>query len=157
MRKKTLKIIGIILVVLSGVIFIFSKTKRITPLSWAHNEVNKSMFFATAINGYDPVAYITVNKAIEGDESYSYKWNDATWFFASEENKNTFKENPEKYTPQYGGFCAFAVSKGFTANSNPNVFELIDGKAYFFADESVKTKWLGSKKENLQLSEKNWN
>ena len=156
MKKRTLKIIGIVLLVLIGIVFTFAKVNRVTPLSWNHNSINQPMFSNQAINGYDAVAYLTQNSAIKGNESFSYNWNDATWFFENKENKNAFIENPKKYAPQYGGFCSFAVSKGFTANTNPNSFEIIDGKIYLFADNDIKSEWLNQKDENLKIANKNW-
>ena len=156
MKKRTLKIIGITIPVLIGIVFTFAKIKRITPLSWHHSSINQPMFSNQAINGYDAVAYLTQNSAIKGEESFSHNWNDAIWFFQNKENKNAFIENPEKYAPQYGGFCAFSVSKGFTANTNPNSFKIIDGKIYLFADDDVKSEWLNHKDENLKIGNENW-
>ncbi len=156
MKKRTIKIIGIVVLILVGIIFTFAKIKRITPLSWNHNSVNQPMFSNQAINGYDAVAYLTQNLAIQGKESFSHKWNDATWFFQNEENKKMFMENPTKYAPQYGGFCSFAVSKGFTANTNPNSFKIINSKTYLFADDDIKSEWLNNKEENLKIGNINW-
>ncbi|MGW9686634.1 YHS domain-containing (seleno)protein [Flagellimonas sp. 2504JD1-5] len=156
MKRKTIKIIGITLAVLLGLIFTFAKIKRISPLSWGHKEVNQPLFSDTAINGYDPVAYIVSDKAMEGNEEYSYHWKNATWLFASEENQKLFMESPDKYTPEYGGYCAFAVSKGFTANSSPNAFDIIDGKLYLFDSEEVKQEWKSDLQENLKKGKANW-
>jgi YHS domain-containing protein len=133
-----------------------AKVKRVSPLSWGHKEVNQAMFSNEAINGYDAVSYHTESKAVIGETAYSYQWRNGNWLFSSEENQKLFKENPEKYSPQYGGYCAFAVSKGFTANSNPNAFEIIDGKLYLFADEGMKSNWKENQKENLLKCEENW-
>ena len=154
--KRTVKIIGIVLLCLVAIVIVFAKVKRITPLSWGHKEVNQPMFSSEAINGYDPVAYTTENKAVAGNEKISHTWNDADWYFSTEENKNLFAANPEKYVPQFGGYCAFAVSKGFTANIDPNAFEVINGKVYLFADEKVKSDWMGNQVENLKTAEANW-
>ena len=155
MKKRT-KIILVSFVALIAFVFIFAKIKRISPLSWGHKEVNQSMFSNEAVNGYDVVAYFTENKAVVGNETYSFKWKNANWNFSSEENKNLFIQNPGKYIPQYGGYCAFAISKGFTANTNPNSFEVIDDKLYLFDGESVKADWKENLEENLQKSELNW-
>jgi len=115
------------------------------------------MFSDEAINGYDAVAYFTKNKAVIGDDAFSYQWNGANWYFTNEENKNIFAENPIKYAPQYRGHCAFAVSKGFTADSNPNTFKILEGKLYLFDSESVKINWEADLSESLLKGEKNWN
>lgn len=157
MKKRTLKIIGIVLITLIGTVFTFAKIKRITPLTWSHNTVNQPMFSDQAINGYDVVVYFTKDKAIKGDVLHSYKWSDATWYFSNEENKTLFIETPEKYAPQYGGFCAFAVSKGFTANTNPNSFKIINGRLYLYSDDDVKSEWLSNQDANLKICDNNWN
>lgn len=155
MKKRT-KIILISLAAFIVLVFTFSKVKRVSPLSLGHKEVNQSMFSNQAINGYDAIAYFTENKAVPGNEAYSYNWKGADWNFSSEENKKLFSENPEKYAPQYGGYCSFAVSKGFTANTDPNTFEIIEEKLYLFDGESVKEDWKANLKENLQKCEMNW-
>ncbi|MCG8577013.1 MAG: hypothetical protein MI810_19185 [Flavobacteriales bacterium] len=154
--KKGIKIglITLVIVLVAG--FTFAKVKRISPLSWGHKEVNKPMFSDQAINGYDAVAYWTENKAVAGNENFTFSWKDAEWSFSSEENQKLFSENPEKYAPQYGGYCAFAVSKGFTANPDPEAFEIIDDKLYFFADEGVKADWKSDLNGNRQKSNTNW-
>lgn len=155
MKKRT-KIILITLLAIIGLIFTFAKVKRVSPLSWGHKEVNQPMFSSQAINGYDAVSYFTENKAILGNETYSYNWKNAHWNFSTQENKKLFSENPEKYTPEFGGYCAFAVSKGFTANTDPNSFEIINEKLYLFDGESVKTDWNTNLKDNLQKCQTNW-
>ncbi|WP_420602351.1 YHS domain-containing (seleno)protein [Flagellimonas sp.] len=155
MKKRT-KIFLITLSSIVVLVFVFAKAKRISPLSWGHKEVNQPMFSNQAINGYDPVAYFTHNEAVLGNETYTYDWNNAKWNFSSEENKQLFTENPEKYAPQFGGYCAFAISKGFTANSSPDSFELINDKLYLFDNEDVKLSWKENLEENLRVSEENW-
>ncbi len=154
--KKRRKIIGIGILILVMLLFTFAKVKRITPLSWGHHEVNKAMFSSEAINGYDAVAYFIENKAIQGKEMYVFNWKDADWYFSSDENRKMFSKNPEQYVPQFGGYCSFAISKGFTANTNPEVFEIIDGKLYLFDSEGVKADWKANKDENLKACNANW-
>lgn len=156
MKKKIFKIAGIILAVLIIAVFIFAKVNRVSPLSWGHAKVNTPMFSNQAINGYDPVSYFSENKAIPGIESISYEWNDATWYFSSEANKNSFVEAPEKYQPEFGGYCAFAVSTGFTANPDPTIFTFVEGKLYLFNGEDVQKSWLDDLENNLPLSHQNW-
>lgn len=83
-----------------------------------------------AIMGYDPVAYFVEGKPAMGMEKYSYRWNDAEWYFASKQHMTMFKENPDKYAPQYGGYCAYAASKGYYAETDPNAWAIHDGKLY---------------------------
>jgi len=83
-----------------------------------------------AIKGYDPVAYFTESAAVKGDEAYSYEWNHGLWLFSSNANRELFEEDPEKYAPQYGGYCAYAVAKGKFAKVDPEKWTVLDGKLY---------------------------
>ncbi len=146
-----------IITVLVVIIFSFTTYKHIRPISWnMHNKINQGVFSDIAIEGYDPVAYFTQQKAVKGEEANAYKWNDATWYFSSAENMKLFKENPEKYAPQFGGYCSYAVSTGFTAKIDPEAFNIIDGKLYLYNDQNFKTKWEENQKENLEKDIKNW-
>jgi YHS domain-containing protein len=91
--------------------------------------VNAS-FTGTAIEGYDPVAYFNEGRPVEGKSEFSQEWMDATWYFASAENRDLFAADPEKYAPQYGGYCAWAVSQGYTANIDPQAWKVVDDKLY---------------------------
>lgn len=86
-----------------------------------------------AVKGYDVVAYITDNKAVEGSKDHAAEYNGVTYYFATAENKDTFTKSPERYLPQYGGWCAYGVA---AANQkfpvDPEVFKVIDGKTYLF-------------------------
>lgn len=86
-----------------------------------------------AIQGYDPVAYFTMNKAIEGKKDFSASYNGVTYRFASKQNKDEFMRNPSRYEPQFGGWCAFAMGKkGEKVEIDPGTFKVVDGKLYLF-------------------------
>jgi YHS domain-containing protein len=86
-----------------------------------------------AIQGYDPVAYFTMNKAIEGKKDFSASYNGVTYRFASKQNKDEFARNPARYEPQFGGWCAFAMGKkGEKVEIDPGTFKVVDGKLYLF-------------------------
>ncbi len=102
-------------------------------------------FFATrtdtAINGYDTVAYIVQNKAVKGDDHFVVEWRGAKWKFANQGNADLFKGAPEKYAPQYGGYCAYGVATDSLVKVDPNNFAVIDGKLYLNYDTDVQKKW----------------
>jgi YHS domain-containing protein len=101
----------------------------------AEELVNTGYFGDVAIKGYDPVAYFTENRAVEGLEQFSYRWLGATWYFASAEHRDLFAKDPVKYAPQYGGHCADGVSLGtITTNIDPNAWRIIEGKLYLSYD-----------------------
>lgn len=115
-----------------------------------------SDFFGKAIRGYDPVAYFTEGKPVKGDSDYTYSWNDAEWYFSSQENLSLFTANPEKYAPQYGGYCAWAVSKGYTAKVDPNAWYIHNDKLYLNYSRSVQSTWQQDIPGNIASADKNW-
>ena len=96
----------------------------------------------TAINGYDTVAYFTVGKPVPGRDSFVQMWMDAKWKFSSQANLDLFKANPERYAPQYGGYCAYGVTQGALVKVEPEQFTVRDGKLYLNYDADVQAKWL---------------
>jgi hypothetical protein len=112
----------------------------IIALVWAgaaaaeeRSPVNTGYFGNVAILGYDPVAYFTDGRAIQGKPEINQSWLGATWHFTSAEHRDLFAAAPMSYAPQYGGFCAGSVSMGkITDNIDPNSWRIIDGKLYLF-------------------------
>lgn len=83
-----------------------------------------------ALKGYDPVAYFTDSRPVKGLPEWESKHEGATYRFASAASRDRFQANPTKYLPQYGGYCAWAVSKGHTANISPNAWKIVDGRLF---------------------------
>jgi YHS domain-containing protein len=94
-----------------------------------------------AMNGYDAVAYVTDGRPVEGSPQFETKWNGVLWRFASAAHRDAFFENPERYAPQFGGYCAYAVSQGHTANGDPRVWKIVDGRLYLNYYTSVQRTW----------------
>jgi len=115
--------------------------------------VNTGRFNDTAIDGYDTVAYFTQNKPVEGNKVHQVKWRDANWYFSSEENKTLFTAEPEKYAPQYGGWCAYAMSKGDTARIDPDAFDISNGKLYLNYNKNVQEIWLEEKLSHIEKAD----
>ncbi len=111
---------------------------------------------AGAIKGYDPVAYFKQDQPVKGSEDYSYEWMEATWYFSSKENLDAFKESPEAYAPQYGGYCAYAISQGYTARIEPEAWKIVDGKLYLNYNQQIKKKWEANETEFIESADKNW-
>jgi len=109
-----------------------------------------------AIRGYDPVAYFKEAKPVKGSDEYSFKWKDANWLFSSKENLDSFSLNPEKYAPQYGGYCAYGLSEGHKAPTDPNAWTIVDGKLYFNYSLKVKELWIKNPTERIEKADKNW-
>jgi YHS domain-containing protein len=106
----------------------------------------KNSFFGgradTAINGYDTVAYFTVGKPVKGQDSLTTEWMGAKWKFSTQAHLDLFKANPEKYAPQYGGYCAYGVVQDNLVKVEPDQFTIRDGKLYLNYDAEVQAKWL---------------
>lgn len=109
-----------------------------------------------AINGYDPVSYQTMQLASKGDTSHSYRWKNSQWLFVSAENRGLFIADPEKYAPQYGGFCAYAASKNALAPTDPEAWTVKDGKLYLNYSKSIRTTWQQDIGSNIELADGYW-
>lgn len=96
----------------------------------------------SAILGYDTVAYFTDGKPVKGQDALAYEWIGAKWKFASQSHLDLFKASPEKYAPQYGGYCAYGVSQGNLVSIEPDKFKVLDGKLYLNYDADVQAIWL---------------
>ena len=109
-----------------------------------------------AIKGYDPVAYFTENMPVKGSKEFTHESNGATWMFSSAENRDLFIANPKKYTPQFGGYCAYAISQNTTASIRPEFFTIHDDKLYLNFSKSVHKRWSKSKEDLIDKAEANW-
>lgn len=109
-----------------------------------------------ALRGFDAVAYFAVENAVEGNPRFAYAWNGAKWLFSSEENLQKFAQNPEAYAPQYGGYCSYAVSHGYTADGDPRAWKLVDGKLYLNYNDKAKEAWEKEQEKNIQQGAENW-
>lgn len=94
-----------------------------------------------AILGHDPVAYFTVGKPVKGLDEFTWEWMGAKWKFSSRAHLEAFRAEPVKYAPQYGGYCAYGVSRGYLVKIEPEQFSIIDGKLYLNYDASVQAEW----------------
>ena len=120
------------------------------------SEVYTGFWSNKAVSGYDTVAYFTEGKPVKGSSKFKYKYQGAEWFFSSAKNLDLFKNDPEKYAPQYGGYCAWAISQGHTASADPKQWNIQDGKLYLNYDASVQKDWLKDKANFIELANKNW-
>lgn len=109
-----------------------------------------------ALKGYDPVAYFNEGGPTKGSPNFTHQWMGAEWHFASAENRDQFSADPERYAPQYGGYCAYAVSEGHTANINPEAWKIVDGKLYLNYSKGVQKKWEKDQAGRIQAADENW-
>jgi len=94
-----------------------------------------------AIKGYDTVAYFKAGKAVKGSASFTFPWHDMTWQFSTKENRDLFAASPDKYAPQYDGWCAWAMTESRLAVTDPEVWKIVDGKLYLNCSQAAYEKW----------------
>ena len=105
------------------------------------DQISTGLFNSRAVSGYDTVAYFTESKAIKGSKKYKAEYQGAEWRFSSQENLDLFLSEPEKYAPQYGGYCAFGLAMGHAVSSDPEAWKVVDGKLYMNYSKKVKVRW----------------
>jgi YHS domain-containing protein len=109
-----------------------------------------------AVRGYDTVALFAESGLTKGNPAHEYVWNGAKWLFSNAENLEKFKANPETYAPQFGGYCSYAVSHGYTADGDPETWKIVDGKLYLNYNQKAKEAWEAEQQKFIKDGEKNW-
>ena len=109
-----------------------------------------------AIDGSDAVAYFTKGAPVSGKSAFVYDWNGATWRFSTADNRDAFVADPQAYAPQYGGYCAWAVSEGYTASTTPKAWKIVDGKLYLNYSRSIQRKWERDIPARIAAADKTW-
>lgn len=109
-----------------------------------------------AVDGTDVVAYFTESRPATGNASFSHDWNGVSWHFVSAANRDTFAAAPQRYAPQYGGFCAYAVSEGYTASTTPEAWKIVDGKLYLNYSKRIQRRWERDVPARIASANANW-
>lgn len=109
-----------------------------------------------ALRGYDPVAYFTAGTPTPGTAEFNAKHDGATYQFSSAANRDAFTKEPAKYTPQFGGFCAFAAALSKKFDADPNIWKIVDGKLYVNFNADVAQKWNADVPGFIQKANANW-
>jgi hypothetical protein len=109
-----------------------------------------------AINGYDVVAFFTDSNAVKGMPAFKVHWQDADWLFINTEHAASFKANPEKYAPQYGGYCAYGTAEGHKAPTEIDTWKIKDGKLYFNYNKQVQKMWLNDLPHLIEKADGQW-
>lgn len=108
-----------------------------------------------AVGGYDSVSYFG-GKPVRGSDQFVTVWNGATFKFANARNLATFKADPDRYAPQYGGHCAWAAAKNYRFAGDPNVWKIVNGKLYLNYNRSVQVKWEKDLPGQIVKGDINW-
>src|SRR6516164_1201079 len=111
-----------------------------------------------AIRGYDPVAYFNANKPVQGKTEFVYTWDNAKWYFSSQQNLDSFRTNPMKYAPQYGGYCAYGCSQGqgHKASTSADAWTIVNDKLYLNYDTKIRSTWNKDRQDRIIQADKNW-
>ena len=124
--------------------------------AFAGDLVNVSGASKAAVSGYDTVAFFTDSKPVNGSPFITAEYQGATYFFASEEHKQLFTENPDKYVPQFGGFCAFGVAIDKLLPVDISTWQVRDGKLYLNLNPDILKKFNADFEGNVAKANKNW-
>jgi YHS domain-containing protein len=124
--------------------------------AFASELVNVSGASKIAVSGYDPVGFFTEAKAVNGSPFITAEYQAATYFFATEEHKKLFAENPAKYAPQFGGYCAYGVSLGKLFPVDINTWQVRDGKLYLNLNADILKKFNADLNTNVAKAEQHW-
>lgn len=111
---------------------------------------------ATAVGGFDPVAYFIDGKATEGDPRISLELDGAVYQFASSSNKSLFEADPEAYLPEYGGYCAWAVGQGYSADIDPEAWTIHDDRLFLNYNRSIRRKFQSDIENSIAGADSNW-
>ena len=137
----------------------FSRVIAIAALSLLSTAALAGEFFETdgvALRGYDPVAYFASAEPQQGQAQYSYEYKGSKFYFASDANRRAFMAMPEKYAPQFGGYCAFGTAQGYKVSTQPDAFAIVKHKLYLNYDKKVQGIWRQDVPGNIAKAEKNW-
>ncbi|MEM7357697.1 MAG: YHS domain-containing (seleno)protein [Pseudomonadota bacterium] len=113
-----------------------------------------------AIDGYDPVSYFDDNKAVKGQAAHTCEYGNATWYFSSAENRDRFLADPERFAPQYGGYCAHSISNNKIVQASSKSFVIRDNKLYFYVNDTLSNRDANKSAISFEKSrakrDKNW-
>ena len=122
----------------------------------ANEPVHTGWFNDVAAGGHDVVAYFTRGEPVEGSTEHSTEWRGAEWRFASANHLARFREDPERYAPAYGGYCAYAVAQGSTAPGDPEHWTIHDGRLYLNYNADVQEKWSADRAAHIAAADRHW-
>ena len=144
------------IVVACGALLAAAAISMVQPAKADKAPIYTGTFSSLAVGGYDPVAYFTQGRPVKGSSAHQLRHKGAKWRFASQANLEKFRADPGKYAPRYGGYCAWAVSQGYTAKGDPQYWKIVDGKLYLNYDASVQARWEKDIPGFIRKADANW-
>jgi YHS domain-containing protein len=143
-----------IIIALAATVALFGVT---TPAAFADKvPVYTGFLSRVAVGGYDPVAYFTQGQAARGSAQFKLTHEGYDYHFANAENLARFRANPGAYLPQFGGYCAWAVSQGYTASGDPRHWRIVNGRLYLNYNAQVQRDWDADRANHIRNGEANW-
>lgn len=124
--------------------------------AFAEPTIYTGLFSKTALKGYDVVSYFETQTAQKGKKEFSFKYQDVNWLFSSQKNLETFKTNPAKFMPEYGGWCAYAMADGQKVGVDPKSFDFKNGKLYLNYNKKIQSKWRKKQDVYIPKADKFW-
>ncbi|PJE79851.1 hypothetical protein CI610_01164 [invertebrate metagenome] len=125
--------------------------------AWGNGSIYTGWLSNKAVSGYDPVAYFTEGEAIKGKPDFIWSYQGADWYFSSKKHMKLFKSDPEKYSPQYGGHCAWAIAvKGRKVAGDPIYWTIVKDKLFLNYNQSTQKKWRSTSTQMIRDGDKNW-
>ena len=109
-----------------------------------------------ALQGYDPVAYFTMARAMKGDPEFRHDWMGAIWQFLNHPHRQMFMATPEKFSPQFGGYCAYGISLGKFFNGDPQLWTVKEGKLYLNLNQEIAKVWKQDAQTYIKKAEIEW-
>lgn len=126
------------------------------PVFAAEDEIYTSFLSSAGAGGYDVVAYFTEEQPVEGDSKWSHEYKDAQWYFSSQANLEQFIAAPDKYVPQYGGYCAWAVAQNELASGDPLLWSVVDDRLYLNYNADVQAQWDAARDALIKTADNYW-
>ena len=149
-RRSVVKYLSLSAVVIPALSATRAYAKR------THDPIYTTRSSNDALQGYDTVAYFTVGKAVKGEERFSTMHEGAIWLFSSDENLQAFIASPERYMPQFGGYCAFSVAQGKIVKGDAKLWEIVDNKLYVNYNKGIHKLWLKRPEQLIAEAQENW-
>ena len=109
-----------------------------------------------AIKGYDPVAYFAEGRPVEGSAAFEQVWENTRWRFSSAVNLDRFKADPDRYAPQYAGYCAYGIANGAKLEVDPRAWKIVNGKLYLNNNRDTQKDWVKDQTANIGRADANW-
>ncbi len=109
-----------------------------------------------AISGYDAVSYFRTGAPVPGQPGIALMWKGALWRFATEDNRDRFERNPRAFAPQFGGYCAYAMTEGLLSSTDPQAWQIVNGRLYLAHSQAIERIWKQNVSKNIREAEAHW-